>query len=409
MESLLAPVEPKPRKANKRREHPLGQIEIKLRKQPKSMKNTLKKLPKNNEELREALFESFIMARRGKTNTDDEFKFEAFWFENLEQLAEDIVAERYKPSRSKAFITHDPVIREIFAAPFRDRIIHHLLYAIVAPWWDERFINNSFSCRNGKGTDYGVFQLQTAMRKASRNGTRRAIVIKGDLSGYFMSLKRSMLFEKIEWGLNRQFPKRGWLYQLCWFLWREVIFDDPVKGVRRVGRRKDWEKLPKNKSLFCQPPGYGIVIGNLTSQLLSNIMLNEFDWWMRQEVGFKYYGRYVDDFYVVVPEEDYGYAMAIMQEVAPAYLNDMHLKLHPNKRYVQEVKHGCPFLGKIVHLDCLLPGKRVRRNVKKAFREFVAKGTGEEGIISYVGMMKYVDGKKFMASVIEGCGGRYTY
>ena len=378
-------------------------------KRNKRSSNTLKKLPRNDEELIQALFESFLLARRGKTNTDDEFRFEMHWFENLEQLAEDVIERRYHPSRSKAFITHDPVIREIFAAPFRDRIIHHLLYAIVAPWWEKRFIETSFSCRNGKGTDYGVWQLQVAMRRATLNGTKNAVVMKGDLSGYFMSMKRTLLFEKVEWGLEKQFPKKDWAYGLCRFLWREVIFDNPVEGARMVGKKTDWEKLPKNKSLFCQPPGQGIVIGNLTSQLLSNIIMNEFDWWMRQSLGFKYYGRYVDDFYIVVPEEEYGYALEAMRVVVPKYLAEMGLRLHPNKRYVQNAQKGCPFLGKMVHIDCLLPGKRIKRNVKRAFDVFVSKGIGGDGIMSYVGMMKYVNAKSFMAKIVEGHGGRYLY
>ena len=372
-------------------------------------KNTLKKLPKSDSELMGALFESFIMARRGKTNTVDEYKFEMFWYENLEQLCWDILQRKYKPSRSKAFITHSPVIREIFAAPFRDRIVHHLLYAVVAPWWDKQFVETSFSCRNGRGTDYGVAQLQRAMRKVSHSLDKEAWVIKGDLSGYFMSLKRSTLFDKVTQGLKRQFKDRGWLYELCGFLWREIIFDDPTGGVRRVGKLSDWDLLPANKSLFNQPPGQGIVIGNLTSQLLSNIMLNEFDWWMKCKLGFKYYGRYVDDFYIVVTEEDYGYALEAMKAVVSEYLMSMGLKLHPNKRYVQEVRKGCPFLGKIVRVDCLLPGKRFRKNAKRVLRRFVETGNNYEGVVSYIGMSKHMSTKKYMAEVIEGLGGRYRY
>lgn len=86
-----------------------------------------------------------------------------------------------------------------------------------------------------------------------------------------MSLSRKKLYAKIVWGLKKQFPRKGWLYDLCMFLWKRVIFDDPCLKARIVGSRKDWDCLPNNKSLFCQPAGQGIVIGNLTSQLLSNI------------------------------------------------------------------------------------------------------------------------------------------
>ena len=371
----------------------------------KNPKNFLKRLPGGPDELLGTLFECYRMARRGKTNTDDQMKFEAFYVENLENLCEDILTRRYKPSRGKAFITHEPVMREIFAAPFRDRIVHHLLYAIVAPWWDKQFIYDSYSCRNEKGTDFAVERLQRAMRKVSRGGRVEATVIKGDLSGYFMSLNRKILYEKVMWGLKRQFPEGGFLYDLCAYLWKEIIFDDPTINVRIAGRWSDWDELPTNKSLFNQPDGQGIVIGNLTSQLLSNIMLNDFDWWMKCKMGFYYYGRYVDDFYIVVPKSEVRRAMKCMNNEIPAYLSEMGLTLHPNKKYVQDVKRGCPFLGKKVYLNAILPGKRYKRNFKKAMYKFVSTGIGVDTVVSYIGMGKNMKVAGLQHNLIEGLGG----
>lgn len=95
------------------------------------------------------------------------------------------------------------------------------------------------------------------------------------------------------------------MYELCEYLWKEVIFDNPCLGVRIAGKKSNWDCLPYDKSLFHQPPGQGIVIGNLTSQLLSNIMLNDFGWYVKKKLGFAFYGRYVDDFFVVVGEVEY--------------------------------------------------------------------------------------------------------
>ena len=368
---------------------------------PVKDRNLLKRLPENNGDLDGALYECFLMARRGKTRTVDEYSFEVFWLENLMQLKEDIVNRKWKPSRSKAFITHTPVDREIFAAPFRDRIVHHLLYAVVAPWWERRFIYDSYSCRRGKGTDFGVERMQKFMRGASLCGKRNAYVLKGDLSGYFMSLNRETLYQKVMWGLDRQFPEKGWLYELCKYLWKEVIFDDPAFGARRVGNLKDWGILPRNKSLFCQPKGQGIVIGNLTSQLLSNIMLDEFDRWMRFKMGFRYYGRYVDDFFVVVEERDYVWAKDVMMHYAPAKLREMGLKMHPKKLYIQEVRKGCPFLGKLVKPMVILPGKRYIKNMKRAFRKFIDGTASYDTVQSYVGMGKNMAVYRLMMRTID--------
>ena len=139
----------------------------------KPSRNTLPEIPTSHEELWKALIRSFEMARRGKLKTADEFRFEVFWMENLEILFEEIIRGVYKPSRSKAFISHKPVDREIFAAPFRDRIVHHLIYGICGLWWDRRFINNSFSCRDNKGTKVGAEALQHCMRAAVEADKRK--------------------------------------------------------------------------------------------------------------------------------------------------------------------------------------------------------------------------------------------
>lgn len=365
-------------------------------------RNFLKRLPKCDDDLEDVLFECYMMARRGKRRTADEHKFEVFLEENLRQLAEDIKHRRWKPSRSKAFVTHTPVDREIFAAQFNDRIVHHLLYAIVAPWWDKRFIYDSYSCRVGKGTDFGIERMQKFMLKASQNCTKKAYILKGDLSGYFMSLNRQTLYNKVMRGLKRQFPEKGFLYELCEYLWHEVIFDDPCLGARIVGNLRNWDCLPYNKSLFHQPPGQGIVIGNLTSQLLSNIMLNEFDWYVKKKLGFFYYGRYVDDFFIVVPEADYERAKFAMHHTIPERLKKEGLTMHPKKIYIQEVRKGCPFLGKMVRPFVLTPGKRYLKNAKKAFSEYI-DGTAEyDTIQSYVGMGMHMSSHLLMNKILWG-------
>ena len=91
-------------------------------------------------------------------------------------------------------------------------------------------------------------------------------------------------------------------YEIAKYCLHEIIFDNPCDGVNRIGWPYDWRRLPKSKSLFWRKMGIGIVIGNLTSQLLSNIYLDQLDKYVMLDLGWKYYGRYVDDFYIIVPE-----------------------------------------------------------------------------------------------------------
>lgn len=275
------------------------------------------------------LFVAYLAARQHKRSTKDEHIFELNAMQNLVMLRDDIMARRYKPSRGVAFIISKPVIREIFAAPFRDRVVHHFLYNQVAEWWDKRFIYDSYSCRVGKGTLFGIQRLQKHMRQVTQMGTREAYVIKLDLQGYFMSLPRQGIYDRVCWGLERQYDKEHkWLKWLVQYLWHEVIFDDPIKGVRIRGSVHDWDVLPDNKSLFCQPPGKGIVIGNLSSQLISNIYLDQLDRYVKYELGYKHYGRYVDDFYMIVLKEDLAQAMRDVVKIND-FLHGLELTLHP--------------------------------------------------------------------------------
>ena len=86
------------------------------------------------------LWQAYEMARKGKRKTEDEHRFELNEAENILQLRDDIISKTYEPSRGIAFITKEPVIREIFAAPFRDRVVHHFLFNVCNGWWDRHLI-----------------------------------------------------------------------------------------------------------------------------------------------------------------------------------------------------------------------------------------------------------------------------
>ncbi len=332
----------------------------------------------------EALWESYLDARKGKRKSEDEFKFESNDVENIINLADDILTRRYAPSRGIAFISYKPVMREIFAAPFRDRVVHHFLYNLSAKWWDERMIKESYSCREKKGTLYGIMMLHKQMNLARAEFGEPVYIYKCDLKGYFMSLPREGLFKVVSTGLRQQFPKRNGKYPqifyIARFLWKQIIFDDPTQGVKRRGNLEAWKLLDEGKSLFCQPEGVGIVIGNLSSQLLSNIYLTRFDKFMKEHLGYKYYGRYVDDFYFLVPESKKKQASRDL-EVIRHFLLGMGLRLHPKKLYIQNINRGVNFLGAKIYPNRILPGARIIKNYYRAVRE-VAYGHKDPDIVT---------------------------
>ena len=352
----------------------------------------------------QALWRAYRDARRGKRHTEDQQKFEANAGENVYNLAVSIYNRTYKPSRGIAFITKNPVVREIFAAPFRDRVVHHFLFNVCNPWWDKHLIYDSYSCRKEKGTHFGGRRLQHHMQAVSENYTKEAWVIKLDIRAFFMSMIRKRVLERILWGLDRQFEgDKNQLYKTCKFLWTEVIMDDPVQGVRKRGPLSNWDLLPPEKSLFNQSRGVGIVIGNLTSQLASNIFLDQLDRFVTENLGFSHYGRYVDDFYIVVPKaelEDAKRAIKIIRR----FLHTLGLTLHKDKIYMQEVHKGVNFVGAKIYPRQITPGERLKKNYRKLAYDFASGHATTAQLISYFGMMKNYASNKYEQGVYQELG-----
>lgn len=360
--------------------------------------------------LLEELFKAYYKARiGGKRKTKDEHRFEANDFENIVNLRNTIIARAYRPNRGVAFIIHDPVTREVVAAPFVDRIVHHFLYKFAIEWWEPRLWKGSYSCRVGKGILYGIRDLNRNMRIVSENGTKPAYVIKRDLKGYFMSLNHQKLYDRIVWGLDQQFPQKGKLYRTLKYLWKQVIFDDPTLNLTIRGRRSDWDDLPSDKSLLYQPDYRGIVIGNLTSQLLSNIFLDQLDRYIVYTLGCKNYGRYVDDFYIVVRKEELDSTLRKLNE-AEKFLSKLGLTVHPKKRYEIPIQNGVEFLGAKVYWDHIIPGERIAKKFADTAYRLATTGNGKtESIGSYNGHLAHYNSHKLINKIHNGVGWDYPY
>ena len=287
------------------------------------------------------LYRAYKDARRHKRGRDYQLKFERDAESELVRLRDAILSGSYRPGPSTCFIIHDPKMREVFAARFRDRVVHHLLYNYIAPLLIPTFIRDSYSCIPGRGTHDGIFRLEESIRRTSANYSRPCFILKLDVEGYFMHIRRQRLLEIC---LDTLEPFREQLdYPLVEYLLRVVIMDDPTQNCRRRGSPSDWAGLPDSKSLFNSPPDCGLPIGNLTSQLFSNVYMDLFDKYMVSLVGEGRYGRYVDDAFVV------GRSSAELRRVIPlaeGFLRDkLGLSLSRNKVALYSAYRGVEFLG----------------------------------------------------------------
>lgn len=357
------------------------------------------------------LIEAYHKARiGGKRKTEDEHRFEVNDLENLFHLRDAILTRNYQPSRGVAFIIHDPVTREVFAAPFTDRVVHHFLFKYADMWWNHRLLPCSYSCRKNMGTLYGIKDLQRKIRRVSHDGTIPTVAVKNDFRGYFMSIPHQQSFERIVWGLDRQFPEQGELYRTLRFLWREIIFDDPAAGVKIRGRRSDWDDLPADKSLFTQPADRGQVIGNLTSQLASNIYLDQLDRFIVIDLGIRNHCRYVDDFIEVIPLADLERFLAEDMPRIERFITHLELTLHPHKQKIIPVEKGADFLGVKVFRDHIVPGDRIAKNYADKIYKLATTGQGKlDSITSYDGHLAHFDSHKLSQKLWHNVGWDYPY
>lgn len=344
------------------------------------------------------LFTAYFEARKNKRNTLNALAFEKRFEENLFNLASDITNGRYTPGRSICFIVNRPVKREIFAAEFRDRVVHHLLYNYISPFFEKSFINDCYSCRKGKGTHYGIERMDHFIRSCSRNYSRDCYVLKLDIRGYFMSINRTLLFEKVVQALKQNRHGVAFDLDIVLYLLRKVIFNDPTRKCLVKGTASDWDGLPADKSLFHARPGCGLPIGNLTSQLFGNVYLDDFDHFVKRELGFRYYGRYVDDFVLV--HCDRQHLIRTIPYVRDYLKDNLMLELHPKKIWLQHYSRGLSYLGAVVKPHRIYVANRTRGNFHDAInrQNLIArdhKPTREEkldfrsSMNSYLGIMKH--------------------
>jgi len=370
-----------------------------------------------------SLFQAYYDARKNKRRTINALAFEIDFERKLFELYEEIKSRKYEISPSICFISFKPVQREIFAADFRDRIIHHLIYNYISPIFERLFINDSYSCRVGRGTSYGIKRVNHFIRSCSDNYKQDCHVLKLDIKGYFMAMDRSILYQKIEKTLNRFWEEAGFDLDLILYLIRQVIFHDPTKNCRIKGAWKDWQGLPKSKSLFWAGENKGLPIGNLTSQLFGNVYLNDFDHFIKHKLGCQYYGRYVDD--LVIVHQDKEYLKSIVPILKKYLRGELLLEIHPQKAYLQHFSKGAPFLGTIIkpyriYVRNQTKGnfykkisywndflEKERRLTKEALNKFLAS------VNSYLGIMvnysTYKLRRKMLTESLSPRFGEYVY
>lgn len=288
--------------------------------------------------------------------------------ENIFSLHEELKNKTYQNKPYVPFYVFDPKKRHIHKACVRDRVVHHALYRILYDIYDKSFIFDSYSCRNGKGIHKGVKRLEEFARKESRNYSRNIWVLKCDISKFFDSIDHDIL--------------------------KSVLFkknlDENTKWL--IEKIIDSFNLPTNSTL-SRLVGKGLPLGNVTSQLFSNILLNKFDQFAKHKLKARFYIRYCDDFVIV--SKDKKYLENILPMISGFLEKELKLVLHPRKIEIRKLLQGIDFLGYVV-----LPYYRILRiSTKNRILKKIKNNISSEAKQSYLGVISHCKGYKLSKQI----------
>lgn len=337
----------------------------------------------------EEVLEAYLDCRKKKRGKLSALAFEVNLEENIADLADDLRDETYQIGTSVTFVVTRPKYREVFAADFRDRVVHHLLVRRLEPILEGAMFPDSFSCRKSRGTLYGVKRLKEMIRVVSDDYKREAWVLKCDIKGFFMHINKQILADMLERLIRERYTGPD-VDGVLW-LTRLIVTHRPETKCDRHGSLKLWDKLDPDKSLFTNGPDLGLAIGNLTSQIFANYYLNDFDFWMAGQCAA--YGRYVDDFFAIDTSKE---RLLQLLPLIRHRLADIGLTLHPNKVSIQSYTKGVKFTGYVVKYERMLTGSRTVGNLFNLTREIRAAPDARERVEpfsrrlnSYYGFLKH--------------------
>ena len=282
--------------------------------------------------------------------------------DNIIELHSDLKNLSYEHGGYKAFKINDPKPRNIHKAGARDRLLHHAIYRILYPFFDRTFISDSFSCRNNKGTHKALNRFRAFAYKVSKNNTRTCWILKCDIRKFFENINHDILF-----GILKRYILDK---NIIWLL----------------------EKVIRS---FSSKSNTGLPLGNLTSQLLVNIYMNESDQFVKHKLRVKYYIRYADDFIILSNNKNW---LETQIGLIKNFLFDkLKLEFHPDKIFIKTLASGVDFLGWVNFID----HRVLRTSTKRRMFRRLKDSQNPETLNSYLGLIKHGNTLKLRKVILD--------
>ena len=319
----------------------------------KNNQNAVRAVAALGEEERVGWVDAFMDCLRHKRSSRDCAEYLVGDFESdLWMLIYEVSTRTYHPGTSKCFIVTRPRYREVFAAIFRDRVAQHWAAGRMEPLMEERYNemgNVTYNCRKGYGT-------WKAIGKARQYSLPGLMLGKYDLKGFFMSIDKELLLRLVSTFIKERYTGKD-KDTLLWLL-EVIIMHEPQKDCIRCSPAWMWDRLPREKSLFHGDGRHGIAIGNISSQLLANFLLSFFDEIVlglsNEHVAA--YIRFVDDFEIYADSKEF--LKGLRPRMERWLAENLHVKLHPNKVYLQRADRSVKFVGTVIKSGMVYTSKK---------------------------------------------------
>ena len=333
----------------------------------------------------EALAAAAQRAARGKRRKPGVAAFLARLEREVLRLERELLAGAWRPGRYVEIAVRDPKPRTVSAAPFRDRVVHHALCAVIEPVFERGFVFDSYANRRGKGTHRAVARYE-------RFGRRFANVLRCDIYRYFPAIDHAILKADIRRRIGCE---------------RTLDLVDAIIDGSNL-QEPVYRYYPGDDLFTPFERRRGLPIGNLTSQLLANVHLDGLDHFVKEVLRAPGYVRYVDDFALF--HDDPG-VLEHWRGRIEAYLARRRLSLHPRKTHVVATIEPATFLGYVLLPDGRrrLPEANVRRfrNRLRSLRDRMRAGamTREEAqprVASWVAHARHANTRRLRRALFRG-------
>ena len=331
-----------------------------------------------------SLEQAAYRAFRANRDNADALRFMYRLEPEILQLQRELESGAYRPGPYHTFTIWEPKERHIAAAPFRDRVVHHSVCAVLEPVFERRYVFDSYACRTGKGS-------HRAVERAVRFARGNRFFLKCDVRKYFESMDHEILkgllrhLFKDRYFLSATSPsiplQRGNNSSVAHRL--NSPFEGGQGDVLPLLDRIVDHNAPHNA------PGKGVPIGNLTSQHFANLYLDPLDHFVKEVLRVRGYVRYMDDFLCFADSKDELHGA--QDEVRDFLRGRLKLELKDNKCYVAPVSQGIPFLGFRIFPGTIRLARaslvRCRRKLKSREQAFADGSLSEEKLLQSAGSL----------------------